>query len=184
MKRLLPLLLLLPLGCASTAADGKLPTWSPERSQVEPKKEQIYLQALILEVPARGLSEVHSGPLDVGVLNEALGTPGSRVLQSPSLITTPDQPASLFVGENVAGESVGLRLEFETKGAGQLTGTFSLTDLKEDGTPYQAAEATFELKLGDRPLQVEIPGQRLVPTGDEVILQDRVFLIVIEGRSE
>lgn len=186
MKR--PLLLLvfaLPLGCSSPPkADPDLPTWSPERRTAQPKSEQIFLQALVLEVPARGLSEIRSGPLEMNVLNLALVTPGARVLQSPNLITTPDQPAELFVGEMVAGESVGLRLAFENKGNGNLTGSFSLTDLKENGTPYQAAEATFELKIGDRPLLVEIPGKRLIPGGDEVIFQDRVFLIVIESRQE
>lgn len=185
MKRpLLLLLLALPLGCASPTAQGDLPTWSPTRLEVEPKSEQVFLQALILEVPARGPTETRSSSLEMGVLNEALGTAGVRVLQSPSLITTPDKPASLFVGENFAGESVGLRLEFENKGDGNLSGTFILTDLKKDGTPYKAADASFELKVGGPPLMVEVPGQRFVPVGDESVLQERVFLIVIEGRQD
>ena len=66
----------------------------------------------------------------------------------------------------------------------RLSASFSLTDLKEDRTPYKAADASFELTLGDRPLLVEVPGQRLIPGSDEVIMQDRVFLIVIEALQE
>lgn len=182
MKRLLPLLVL-ALGCATSSPPADLPTWSPQRRQAQ-GNDHIFLQALILEVPARGLPEVRSGPLEMGVLNAALGTPGARVLQSPNLVTTPDSPAELFVGEMAAGETVGLRLAVENKGSGDLSGTFLLTDLDKNGEPYKVAEASFDLKVGDSPLQVEIPGQRFVPGGDEIFFQDRVFLIVIEASKE
>lgn len=178
--------LLFVLGCATGAPppSDDLPRWTGSEGSLRGRQGALRLQVLVLEVPARGLEGVRTGPLDVAVLDRALRAEGTRVLQSPSLSFTPERPASLFVGETVGGENVGLRLEFEGRSGGGGEGRFSLTDLRPGGEPYLAAEARFELHPDLGPQQIEIPGRRLIPLGDSTVEQERVFYVVIEAKRE
>ncbi len=179
------------LACAAPPASDALPRWEvaePLAAGRSPRGQvQVQVDALLLEVPARGRETVRRGPLTPATLAALLRAPDVTIVQAPTLWALPDQVARVFAGETSAGERARVTLEVLARPDGALNGRIVIAEWLGSDTPERAevvAEATFEARWREgSPLLVEIPGKKLVASGDVVTDEPRVYLLYVAARG-
>ncbi len=187
------------LALSCTACAGALPRWeSPDRVQRPPGPEYelreelrelppplILLDVELLEVPARGLEQVRSGPVEAVRLEELRVLPGARVVQQLSLPTRVDDPARVFLGEEHQGKRAGQSFELVARSDWTLTGELTLSEWRDHGRS-EHVEVLTRASFADRweePLLIEVPGRRRVASGLGLVLDEpRVFLLHVSAR--